>query len=134
MPKEMMWRYTCSLCGAEGFDASQFDSFALSAAEGTKVAELPKPLLIDACKPCLEAEPMATLLKVGYPVAKAKSAKSTPAIEEPPAPADGVELPCRVAGCGRVLLSPQGRAAHEAWHDPKQAKMRRAAMKGSHSK
>ena len=108
MAKQLVERFTCDLCGAEGFDPAEFRSLTLAAAEGTKVPELRKPLGFDACAGCMESEPVATLLKVGYPMAKPKAA--APAAE---VAAESGGCQCRT--CGRVLGSAAGRAAHERW-------------------
>lgn len=102
MSREIMLRYTCNFCGAERYSPADrpppadFASFQISAGEGTKVDALPKPRGFDACKECIEAEPLSTILKVAYPLAAAKTAKA-PAVVE----ADGGSESC--PDCGEVF-------------------------------
>lgn len=111
MAKEFVTRHVCDFCGADGYDPAAFRSFTLSAAE-TKVPELPKPVGFDACTACMEAEPMSTLLKVSYPVAKPKAPKVKAAAEDA-APEPGGGHVC--GSCGNSYSAPQGLSAHARW-------------------
>lgn len=111
MPREIVVRYTCSFCGGDSFDASQFVSFTIAAADGTKVAELPKPLGLDACKACMEAEPVSTLLKVGYPLAKPTGkAPKVPTPEAVPGVVVGDDFTC--PECRQPFSSKGGLSQH----------------------
>lgn len=136
MSKEIVVRYACNICGAEGYEPADFASFQISTAEGTKHESLPKPLGFEACRDCIEAEPLSTLLKVGYPLGKSvpKAAKATKEVAESLGSSgstdeDTSRLNCKY--CERTFEQPQGRAAHERWHDPVKAASARKSLKAA---
>lgn len=135
MPKRIVVQYTCSFCGGDSFDGSQFASFTVAAADGTKIAEMPKPLGFDACRDCMEAEPVATLLKVGYSLGRPpKVSKDVKDVEptEVGSPSNPVgSHVCDV--CGKVSPTAQGLAAHRRWHtaSPEEIEATKAKMRAA---